>query len=135
MENQSKMVGVRSGGEEKGERRGWCPWEETQPRRGAERSPGSAAAWAAGGPGMSCRAEPRDDVPAGTLLLCHPSSPFPGPAVAMPRAAGCPPPGEDPEFQHGEGGDQLMPPGHTSACLCSLLGAVGSYPGGWRRPG
>lgn len=49
MENQSKMVGVRSGGEENSEQRGWCLREETQPWRGAERSPGSAAAWAAGG--------------------------------------------------------------------------------------
>jgi len=82
MENQSKMVGVRSGGEERGERRGWCLWEETQPWSGAERSPGSA-----GGPGMSCRAEPRDTVAAGeaAALPCLLSLPSAGRAGAEGR--------------------------------------------------
>lgn len=87
MENQSKMVGVRSGGEEKGERRGWRPWEETQPRRGAERSLGSAAPWAADGPGPSCRAEPRDDVPAGDPAALSALLSLPGASRA--NAEGC----------------------------------------------
>lgn len=63
----------------------------------------------------------------GTLLLCQPSSPFPGPAVPMLRAAGCPP-REDPGFWRGEGGNPLMLPRHSSACLCSLLGGHGLLP-------
>lgn len=50
----------------------------------------------------------------GTPLLCRPASPFPGPAVAMPSAAGCPL-GQDPGFWRGEGGDHLVP---APARLC-----------------